>query len=444
MTDRRNKTIFALASARGAAGIFVVRISGKKAKQTAEKLLKNKKLTDKQVLVQNLICPRDQSKIDHAVVLYFAGPKSFTGEDVVELHCHGSSAVLDRLSGVLLDLGICPAEPGEFTRRAFENGQMDLAQAEGLADLIDARTDGQRQQALQQMGGGLREHVLKWRDLLLSILARLEAEIDFPDEEDVTGALAEQVLPNIKQLQSLLKTQLMAAKRGQSVRDGFLVALIGPVNAGKSTLLNVLAGQERAIVSDRPGTTRDVIEVQLQIGGFLVTLADTAGLRRATDEIEQEGIKRAQKLANQADLRLFLTEIGEEFPKTEIEIPAKANDLWIQTKADLYPKRTALAGSLVISAKTGLGIQSLLEHLETKITKQLSSSETPALTRARHVSAVSQAIDALTLAEQQISIMPELAAEHLRETAQNLAGLLGEVHSEQILDEIFRGFCIGK
>jgi len=441
MATIENDTIFALASARGVAGVSVIRISGEKALQATKKLLKNKEITKRTAMLKTLFCPNTKQVLDQVILLYFAKPHSFTGEDVVELHCHGSVAVIEAIFTSLLALRLRPAEPGEFSRRAFANGQMDLVQTEGLADLINAKTDGQRQQALQQMGGVLSEHIAKWRSLLLAAIARVEAEIDFPDEEDVTGVLLEQVKPGLAQLQQLLELQITDASRGQTIRDGFLVAIIGPVNAGKSTLLNALAGEDRAIVSELPGTTRDVIEVTLPIGGFLVTVADTAGLRKTDDKIEIEGIGRAKKTAQKADLRLFLSESDTGVVEPNL---VQSGDIFVRTKTDIGPKKRLKQNELEISAKTGAGMEPLLQAIENRVMRVLSATELPVLTRARHVQAVQGALDSLSKAEKELGNMPELAAEHLRGASQSLSQLVGEVHTEQVLGEIFSGFCIGK
>ncbi|VAV88337.1 tRNA-5-carboxymethylaminomethyl-2-thiouridine(34)synthesis protein MnmE [hydrothermal vent metagenome] len=437
-----NETIFALASARGMAGVAVLRISGSFAHKTVQNMIKNKSLPERYAKLKTLICPITDTVLDQALVLFFAQPNSFTGEDVVELHCHGSPAVIEAVCASLSKQGLRLAEPGEFSRRAFGNGRMDLVQAEGLADLIDAKTEKQRQQALAQMAGEVSQQVAQWRKLLLAAIARVEAEIDFPDEEDVAGTLAEQVLPGLRQLQELLQTQLLEAKRGQTIRNGFLIALIGPVNAGKSTLLNALAGRERAIVSDIPGTTRDVIEVDLRIAGFMVSVADTAGLRETRDKIEQEGIRRSKSTAIKADMRLFLQDVQTgETQKPDLYQPG---DLLVQSKADLQKTPKIKGDELSISAKTGTGINQLLARIEQRVIAQLAATELPALSRLRHIKAVQQAIENLQLAEQELEKMPELAAEHLRAASQNLAVLLGEMNTEQVLGEIFSGFCIGK
>ncbi|PHR63124.1 MAG: tRNA uridine-5-carboxymethylaminomethyl(34) synthesis GTPase MnmE [Robiginitomaculum sp.] len=455
MHKQETDTIFALSSARGSAGIAVLRLSGDQALGAANRLMDGKELVPRKTHLRWLTNPQTKEQLDQALVLYFAGPNSFTGEDVVELHCHGSMAVLDAVSSCLLDLGLRSAEPGEFTRRAFDNNRLDLLEAEGLADLIDSRTDAQRQQALGQMGGELSQQVEIWRSLLLAALARIEAEIDFPDEEDVSGSLVGQTEPGLAELQSLLLANLQQANRGTKVRDGYLIALLGPVNAGKSTLLNALAGEERAIVSAEPGTTRDIVEVQLQIGGFLVTIADSAGLRPSTDKIEIEGIRRAKKLAERADLRLFLND-GSKSDKAagrEFLSLAQEGDLFLRTKTDLLldPKpaqQGEKTDELNVSAKTGTGLEQVLLQIETRVTQTLGKSEVPVLTRARHIDAVGRAEQAVQAARNELTkpdgAMPELVAEHLRDASQSLGYLVGRVHSEQILDEIFNGFCIGK
>ncbi len=447
MVDCEKDTIFALASARGRAGVAVIRISGDKSLWAAQTLTSVGSFSAGEFQFACLRDPKDGSALDQAIVLFFSGPKSFTGEDVVELQCHGSPAVIDAIFNVLLEMGLRPAEPGEFTRRAFINGRMDLVQAEGLADLIDARTEGQRQQALQQMGGSLSQYVVKWRALLLEFLAQVEAEIDFSEEEDVPGALSARILPGISSLEQELMEHLRHAGRGKKVRDGFLIALIGPVNAGKSTLLNALSGEERAIVSNQPGTTRDVVEVETQIGGFLVTIADTAGLRKTRQKIEKEGIRRTKITANNADLRLFLLECGQERPDEMLAV-AKDGDLFLHTKADLNEKAVYDEGWLLISAKTGLGMAKLQAVLQEKVEQQLSATEAPSLTRQRHVKAIDSALGFLASAKtglcKEENLYPELVADDLRQCGICLSGLLGELGSEQILDQIFGEFCIGK
>ncbi len=453
MHKQETETIFALSSARGSAGIAVLRLSGAQALSAAKKLSGGKKLISRTAHLRWLTDPKTHEKLDQALVLYFAKPNSFTGEDVVELHCHGSLAVLDAVSNCLLELGLRPAEPGEFTRRAFDNNRLDLLEAEGLADLIDARTSAQHQQALGQMGGELSQQVETWRSLLLAALARIEAEIDFPDEEDVSGSLVAQTEPELEKLQCLLEANLQQADRGAKIRDGYLIALLGPVNAGKSTLLNALAGEERAIVSEEPGTTRDIVEVELQMGGFLVTIADSAGLRPSTNKIEVEGMRRAKKLAGRADLRLFLTDSSKPNDTAEPELAtlAQDGDLFLRTKADLQQKpiqKDEKTAEFNISAKTGAGLNTVLTHIEQKIVQTLAQSEAPVLTRARHVNAVKQAALTVQAARKELArtkgATPELVAEHLRAASQSLQLLVGLVHSEQILDEIFSGFCIGK
>jgi tRNA modification GTPase len=450
MNTEQENTIFALASARGKAGISVIRISGSRAFESLVKLSGVKNISLRKAVLTKIVSRETKEKIDEVISIAFKAPNSFTGENVIELHCHGSEAVLDALFEELLSFGLRPAEPGEFTKRAFNNNRLDLIQAEGLADLIDARTRSQRQQALQQMGGDLSRQVTVWRGLLLSVQARVEAEIDFPDEEDVSGNFAQQVLPDLSSLIETLNQQVRLSVGGQKVRDGLVIALIGEVNTGKSTLLNVLAGEDRVIVSDQPGTTRDIVEVQLQIGGFLVSVADTAGLREAKDSIEKEGIRRAQNLAASADIRLFLFDgtrcqhgLGVDVLKYK-----KPGDLVVYNKLDLSDFSARDLKGLIVSAKTGEGVSKLLAAIKSRIIDILSVSETPGLTRSRHVQTVTAALGFLIKAKEQLTTQracqPELVAEDLRAAGRRLGLLLGEVHSEQVLDEIFSGFCIGK
>jgi len=450
MNIEQENTIFALASARGRSGISIVRISGGRAFDTLIELSNIKQISPRKAVLTNIVSRETKEKIDEVISIAFKAPNSFTGENVIELHCHGSVAVLDVLFEELLSFGLRAAEPGEFTRRAFNNNRLDLMQAEGLADLIDARTRSQRQQALQQMGGNLSQQVNIWRKLLLSVQARVEAEIDFPDEEDVSGNFTQQVLPNLKSLIKKLQEQLQTSVIRQKIRDGLVIALIGGVNSGKSTLLNTLAGEDRVIVSDQPGTTRDVVEVQLQIGGYMVSVADTAGLRETKNAIEKEGIRRTHRLAEKADIKIFLIDGTQCYDSLGLGVLKYKNskDLVVYNKADLSEFIKKPTDGLIISAKTGRGIPELFAAIKSRIIDILSVSETPGLTRSRHVQTVTSALSSLTTVKEQLlaeeTCQPELVAEGLREAGRHLGLLLGDVHSEQVLDEIFSGFCIGK
>lgn len=376
--------------------------------------------------------------IDDALVLWFPAPKSFTGEDVAELHLHGGPAVIDAALAACLALpGVRLARPGEFTRRAFEHAKLDLTEAEGLGDLIDAETEGQRLQALRQMEGALGRLYEGWRTQLIDAMALLEAAIDFPDE-DLPADLAARVGPRISALEAEFRAHLVDGWRGERVRDGFRIAILGPPNAGKSSLLNALARREAAIVSDIPGTTRDVVEVRLVLGGFPVWLADTAGLREASDVIEAEGVRRALERAEAADLRLGLVEADAE-PDAALLAALKPGDILIRSKADL-----GAGEGVAISAKTGAGIAALEVLLTERVAKALSAQETPALTRTRHRALVEEAAAALIAAQAALALGPELGAEDLRRAADALGRLTGRIDVEHLLDQVFSSFCIGK
>ena len=306
----KRDTIAALATGAGRAGVAIVRVSGPHVRDVLKSLCPMRFPQAREATHTRFIDPRDASAIDEGILLFFEGPASFTGEDVVELHAHGGPAVVAALIDACLRVdGVRAAEPGEFTRRAFENGKLDLAEAEGLADLVDAETEGQRRQALRQMQGALSSLYEGWRTRLIEAAALLEAEIDFPDE-DLPDALAARAGPILDGLAASMGAHLDDAHRGERVRDGYRVAIIGEPNAGKSSLLNALARREAAIVSEIPGTTRDVVEVRLVLAGFPVWLADTAGLREAADAIEAEGVRRALERAEEADLRVGLIPVG--------------------------------------------------------------------------------------------------------------------------------------
>jgi tRNA modification GTPase len=364
------------------------------------------------------------------------------------LHVHGGPAVIAAVIGACLSQpGVRVAEPGEYTRRAFENGKLDLAEAEGLADLVDAETEGQRRQALRQRRGALSSVYEGWRGRLIEAAALIEAEIDFPDE-DLPGALAQRAGPILQTLAADMASHLDDAHRGERIRDGFRIAIIGPPNAGKSSLLNALAQRQAAIVSDLPGTTRDVVETRQVMAGFPVWIADTAGLREAADAIEAEGIRRALERAEEADLRLGLVEAGAELPRSLREA-LQPGDVVVRSKLDLSrlgrrPVTPEVAGEVWVSALTGEGMVELAALLSDRVREALGREEAPVLTRARHRRLVEEARGALLRAIPALDQGAELAAEDVRVAADQIGRLTGRIDVEDLLDEIFSSFCIGK
>ena len=367
--------------------------------------------------------------------MWFVGPRSYTGEDLLELHVHGGRAVILAVLGALGGLsGFRPAEPGEFTRRAVQNGRLDLTRAEAIADLIAADTESQRLLAFRQYDGALAEQYSHWRERLIRSAAWIEANIDFPDEELPDGVW-EASRRELRALLVEMAAHLSDARRGEIIRHGFHVAVIGPPNVGKSSLVNALARRDVAIVSDVPGTTRDIIEVKLDLGGYAVVLADTAGLRESVEPIEQEGIRRAKARAEMADFRLLVLDASAP----SMDWPWKA-DLVAWNKSDLCHHKEA--GQLYISATSGEGVEDLIGHLAAAAANRANGSEPPLLTRARHRYAVEEASQriAAALGERE----PELAAEQLRIALRALGRITGAVDLDELLDVVFRDFCIGK
>lgn len=447
MTGDRD-TIFARASGAGKAGVAVYRLSGPQSLFIARQLV-GKQINNREAVLVALRDPADEALIDHGLAILFKGPASYTGEDVAELHLHGARAVEAALYDALSRLGARPAEAGEFTLRALRNGKLDLAQAEALADLIDSETTQQRKQALGQLEGRLSGLAEDWRRRILTVMAPLEADIDFPDEGGVPAAIAAAAGPAIAGLKDQLTDFINQSGRARMIREGVSIAVIGPPNAGKSSLVNALAGSEVAIVSDIAGTTRDIVETRLDLGGIVATLADTAGLRgSAGDKIEEEGVKRARARAQAADLRIAVLDPASDFISRETVELLQRNDFLIWSKSDLDPAIPALplpdgVKVLALSSKSGAGMAEFLAAL----TEKVAGGEDfggPALTRARHVAAVEEAIAALTRAEAHIATAPELAAEDARLAARALGQITGAVGVEDVLGEIFSSFCIGK
>lgn len=423
-------TIVALATARGRAGVAVIRVSGPGAFAVCQ-AVGGVVPPPRQAALRALRAP-DGSLIDSGLVLAFAAPASFTGEDVVEFQTHGSPAVISALIDACLALpGTRAAEAGEFTRRAFHAGKLDLTEVEALADLLDAETESQRRQAMRVLDGTLARVVADWREHLLDALALCEASVDFADE-DVPDDLAEGALGHIAAVAKGIEVQIAGRAAAERLRDGYEVAIIGAVNAGKSTLLNTLAGREAAITSARAGTTRDVIEVRMEIGSLPVTLIDTAGLRATEDEIEQLGIERGQARARQADLRIYLKSQPDEAPQTQ-----DARDIVLLSKADLW----GLPG---LSSVTGEGIPGLLDAIRERLGD--ASGASSIFSRARHFDKLARALDHLARAraELQATGLWEVAAEELRLALRALDGLVGRVDVEDVLGRIFSSFCIGK
>ncbi|WP_146347668.1 tRNA uridine-5-carboxymethylaminomethyl(34) synthesis GTPase MnmE [Falsiphaeobacter marinintestinus] len=426
-------TIFALASARGKAGVAVIRISGPSAHKVAGRMAG----IDLDLRGMKLCRLRDDAGdiLDDALVLTFAAPASFTGEDVVELQIHGSTAVISKALDVLSrqpELRI--AEPGEFTRRALENGKLDLAQVEGLADLIDAETEAQRTQAQALLAGKLGDLAESWRRDLIRAASLLEAVIDFADEEVPTD-----VTPEVNTLISRVEAQLIKETRGvaiaERIRDGFEVAIVGAPNVGKSTLLNALAGRDAAITSEFAGTTRDIIEVRMDLAGLPVTLLDTAGVRETDDMVEGLGIALARTRASQADLRVFLVEDDDT-----LGISIQSDDIVLRPKADQRPDTDAS-----ISGKTGQGVDQLIERIGAVLSDRCSGAGLA--TRERHRLAMKKSGDALEGTRRVLETGPDqydIAAEELRTAIRALEALVGRIDVENLLDEIFSSFCLGK
>ena len=489
MNDAPRNTIFALSSGRPPAAIAVIRIAGPRARAALE-ALGVKVPEPRRVGLARFRDPASGEVIDEGLVLFFEGAKSEVGEDTAELQPHGGRAIIAALLGALGRVeGLRPAEAGEFTRRAFENGKLDLTAVEGLADLVMAETEGQRRQAYRQMKGALGQQAEAWRGELVRALALVEAGIDFSDEGDVAGDLLAPAVGIARELADAIARALADGHRGERLRDGFVVAIAGPPNAGKSTLLNRIARREAAIVSPYAGTTRDVIEVHLDLGGLPVTLLDTAGIRQTDDPVEMEGVRRAQARAAEADLVLWVVDASSgpsdrvglemtgrsesEYPvwlvrnKSDIsqglgaEVDARANRYRNEGKDRVNESLGVLVNSrlrgsnescvysaesvFVTSASTGAGVPALLSALERRAADILGGAESALITRARHRKALEDALAALQRAAgRPVAEREDLLAEELRLAARALGRLTGRVDVEDILDVIFRDFCIGK
>ncbi len=449
------ETIFALASAPGRAAVAIMRLSGPGTAAALQALTGARPRTRRPHLI-GLKRLDDGAPLDQALVLWFPGPHSYTGEDVAELHLHGGAAVIDAVTEALLGLGLRLALPGEFTRRAFENGKLDLSQAEAIGDLVEAETDAQRRQALAQLDGDLARRHAAWRESLIEALAMLEAAVDFPDE-DLPAEVARGAAPLIAIVAREIDVALADGERGERVREGFRVALIGAPNAGKSSLLNALVGREAAIVTPTPGTTRDIIEVALNLAGYRVLIGDTAGLRAPKGAIEAEGVRRAGALAQAADLRLMVVDTAARDERwREPAGLARPGDVCVLNKRDLAPSPAGAAVAawarghgleiIDVSATRGEGLAALRELVTARVIQSLSGGEFPAATRARHRHDLVAARDHLARATGALTgkVEVELAAEDVRLAARSLARVSGRVDPEDVLDRVFARFCIGK
>jgi tRNA modification GTPase len=438
MTD----TIYALASGQGRAGIAVVRVSGPQAFESLS-LLTDQKFQTRMATLSKLINPNDQSVIDEAVIITYENPNSYTGEDTVEYNIHGGVAVRESLFSVLSKMnGHRMAEPGEFTRRAFENGRMDLTQAEAVADLIHAETESQKQLALNQMGGALFNLYQSWATDLVRALAYAEAQIDFADEDLPDDEVKAHVIPVLQNVSCEILAHLNDGNKGEILREGLKIAIIGAPNAGKSSLINALAKRDVAIVSDTAGTTRDVLEVHLNINGVPVIFYDTAGLREETqDNIEQIGINRAKEKASQADFKILLFDATKEMDKETLSFKDDKSVI-VMNKIDLH-KIDFEQDALSISAKTGEGLNNLIAYVSRETEALMDDiGSSPILTRSRHREALEDAVSHITRAEKGFS--HDMIAEDIRLAVRAIGRITGKTDVEDLLDIIFRDFCIGK
>jgi tRNA modification GTPase len=437
MTD--TSTIFALSSAPGRAGLAVIRVSGPAVRAALEKMIAPVP-KPRAAAFRTIRDPLTGEALDRALVLWFMAPASETGEDVAEFQTHGSPAVIKAMLAALGKLEGCRlAEPGEFARRGFENGKIDLAEVEGLADLVEAETEAQRRQALAQSSGKLSELYEGWRARLIEIAALIEAAIDFSDEADVASSSLSEARTRAQGLAAEIAAHLNDGHRGEIVRDGFRVALLGAPNAGKSSLLNALARRDAAIVSAEAGTTRDVIEVRLDLAGLPVVISDTAGIREAMSEVEREGIRRSLAAARDANLILWLSEDGDSNLPDGI---SRETSLAMRSKADLA--RESTANVLAVSALTGEGLDGLVREIAKRAAEAVGTGTGPVLTQARHRQSLEAALAEIEAFLEGPPDAVELRAEEIRRAAHAIGRITGRVDVEDVLDQIFGRFCIGK
>ncbi|MCX4080139.1 tRNA uridine-5-carboxymethylaminomethyl(34) synthesis GTPase MnmE [Rickettsia rhipicephali] len=444
------ETIFAQSSAFGKAGVAVFRISGPKSLEVLQLLTGRKDFKSRLMYYQQITVPETKELIDNVMVVYFKSPGSFTGEDLVEIHTHGSKAISIMLTNALLNIaGIRLAEAGEFTKRAFLNNKFDLTAAEGIADLINAETIMQHKQAIRQANGKLEELYNNWRSQLLKIISLLEAYIDFPDE-DIPDTVLNEVTNTHTILVNTISEYLNDNRKGELLRSGLKLAIIGPPNVGKSSLLNFLMQRDIAIVSNIAGTTRDIIEGHLDIGGYPIILQDTAGIgEESSDIIEQEGIKRAINSAKTADIKIIMfdAEKLDSSINEDIINLIDENTITIINKIDLIEASKIFSienkyKCLRVSVKNNIALSSILKNIENIAENMAGFTETPYITNQRHRNYLQQALSHLTAFSLDNDLV--LATEDIRMTARCIGAIMGVINVEEILGEIFKNFCIGK
>lgn len=440
MVTRRD-TICALASGQPPSAISVIRVSGPATTEIVASRLSAPSLKPRHATLVDLMS-ESGSLVDSGLATFMPGPASYTGEDTLEISLHGGRMITELALKSIMSAGARLAEPGEFTRRAFEAGKLDLTRAEAVADLIDAESEAQLSQALKQMDGALEDLYSGWRTDLTEMLALLEASIDFPDEDDAPDRVDGPVLEKLNGMRSDLIDALADGNITERIRDGFKIAILGKPNAGKSTLLNQLAKRDAAIVTDIPGTTRDVVEVRLVLGGYLVWISDTAGLRETEDVVEAEGVRRALKVAEEADLRLWIFDAREAFESDQVQ----PGDLVISNKADLVDPKSVSRETLPISAKSGDGVDVIESAIVERLASMTQDVGAPIITRARHRQGIERAFGHLdsAVAHLENGIGAEFVSEDVRLASRELGGLTGHVDPESVLGAVFSSFCIGK
>lgn len=437
----RRDTICALASGLPPSAISVIRVSGPATCNIISSRLSVDTLKPRRATLVDLES-QSGDLIDSGLALFMPGPSSYTGEDTLEISLHGGRMITELALKSIMSAGARLAEPGEFTRRAFEAGKMDLTRAEAVADLIDAESEAQLGQALKQMDGALETLYSGWREDLTETLALLEASIDFPDEEDAPERVDTPVRRKLNTLKTDLKTALSDGNITERIRDGFRIAILGKPNAGKSTLLNQLAKREAAIVTDIPGTTRDVVEVRLTLGGYLVWISDTAGLRETTDVVEAEGVRRALKAGEESDIRIWLHDAREAFQSDQV----RPGDLIVSNKSDLVDPESVSRETFSISAKDGRGIDQIEAAIIERLGSLTRNVTAPIITRARHRQGIERALVHIESAFEHLEsgIGAEFVSEDVRLASRELGSLTGHVDPESVLGAVFSSFCIGK